>query len=59
MAARKLQQKRTILLEEEVEEDEMIKQVPEMSMQSTVIIEGVEYKIERLNGRSSQAPATR
>lgn len=57
--ARKLQQKRTILLEEEVEEDEMIKQVPEMSMQSTVIIEGVEYKIERLNGRSSQAPATR
>ncbi|XP_040521981.1 protein scribble homolog isoform X27 [Gallus gallus] len=57
--ARKLQQKRTILLEEEAEEDEMIKQVPEMSMQSTVIIEGVEYKIERLNGRSSQAPATR
>lgn len=59
LAARKLQQKRTILLEEEAEEDEMIKQVPEMSMQSTVIIEGVEYKIERLNGRSSQAPATR
>ncbi|XP_052521122.1 protein scribble homolog isoform X16 [Tympanuchus pallidicinctus] len=57
--ARKLQQKRSLLLEEEVEEDEMIKQVPEMSMQSTVIIEGVEYKIERLNGRSSQAPATR
>ncbi|XP_031462226.1 protein scribble homolog isoform X2 [Phasianus colchicus] len=57
--ARKLQQKRSLLLEEEVEEDEMMKQVPEMSMQSTVIIEGVEYKIERLNGRSSQAPATR
>ncbi|XP_032298495.1 protein scribble homolog [Coturnix japonica] len=57
--ARKLQQKRTLLLEEEAEEDEMVKQVPEMSMQSTVIIEGVEYKIERLNGRSSQAPATR
>lgn len=59
MAARKLQQKRTLLLEEEAEEDEMVKQVPEMSVQSSVIIEGVEYKIERLNGRSIQAPATR
>ncbi|KAM6210024.1 protein scribble homolog isoform 7-T7 [Sarcoramphus papa] len=57
--ARKLQQKRTLLLEEEAEEDEMVKQVPEMSMQSSVIIEGVEYKIERLNGRSIQAPAIR
>ncbi|XP_074675447.1 protein scribble homolog isoform X1 [Strix aluco] len=57
--ARKLQQKRTLLLEEEAEEDEMVKQAPEMSMQSSVIIEGVEYKIERLNGRNIQAPATR
>ncbi|XP_050771702.1 protein scribble homolog isoform X6 [Gymnogyps californianus] len=57
--ARKLQQKRTLLLEEEAEEDEMVKQVPEMSTQSSVIIEGVEYKIERLNGRSIQAPAIR
>ncbi|XP_075561025.1 protein scribble homolog isoform X3 [Pelecanus crispus] len=57
--ARKLQQKRTLLLEEEAEEDEMVKQVPEMSMQSSVIIEGVEYKIERLNGRNIQAPAAR
>ncbi|XP_074942180.1 protein scribble homolog isoform X40 [Phalacrocorax aristotelis] len=57
--ARKLQQKRTLLLEEEAEEDEMVKQVPEISMQSSVIIEGVEYKIERLNGRNIQAPATR
>ncbi|XP_065483326.1 protein scribble homolog isoform X2 [Caloenas nicobarica] len=57
--ARKLQQKRTLLLEEEAEEDEMVKQVPEMSVQSSVIIEGVEYKIERLNGRSIQASATR
>ncbi|NXW56355.1 SCRIB protein, partial [Eurystomus gularis] len=57
--ARKLQQKRTLLLEEEAEEDEMVKQVPEMSVQSSVIIEGVEYKIERLNGRSIQAPAAR
>ncbi|XP_026697141.1 protein scribble homolog isoform X13 [Athene cunicularia] len=57
--ARKLQQKRTLLLEEEAEEDEMIKQVPEVSVQSSVIIEGVEYKIERLNGRNVQAPATR
>uniref|UniRef100_A0A8C0IB84 Protein scribble homolog n=1 Tax=Bubo bubo TaxID=30461 RepID=A0A8C0IB84_BUBBB len=30
--ARKLQQKRTLLLEEEAEEDEMVKQVPEMSV---------------------------
>ncbi|KAK2512499.1 hypothetical protein Q9233_016251 [Columba guinea] len=57
--ARKLQQKRALLLEEEAEEDEMGKQVPETSVQSSVIIEGVEYKIERLNGRSMQAPATR
>ncbi|NXI35685.1 SCRIB protein, partial [Galbula dea] len=57
--ARKLQQKRTLLLEEEAEEEEMVKQVPEMSMQSSVIIEGVEYQIERLNGRSIQAPAAR
>ncbi|XP_010136241.1 PREDICTED: protein scribble homolog [Buceros rhinoceros silvestris] len=57
--ARKLQQKRTLLLEEEAEEDEMVKQAPEMSVQSSVIIEGVEYKIERLNGKSTQAPATR
>ncbi|XP_064910892.1 protein scribble homolog isoform X11 [Columba livia] len=57
--ARKLQQKRALLLEEEAEEGEMGKQVPETSMQSSVIIEGVEYKIERLNGRSIQAPATR
>ncbi|XP_014801214.1 PREDICTED: protein scribble homolog isoform X14 [Calidris pugnax] len=57
--ARKLQQKRTLLLEEEAEEEEMAKQAPEVSVQSSVIIEGVEYKIERLNGRSSQSPATR
>ncbi|KAM6318487.1 protein scribble homolog [Aegotheles albertisi] len=55
--ARKLQQKRALLLEEEAEEDEVVKQVPEV--QSSVIIEGVEYKIERLNGRSIQAPAAR
>ncbi|NXP12960.1 SCRIB protein, partial [Thinocorus orbignyianus] len=57
--ARKLQQKRTLLLEEEAEEEEMAKQAPEMGVQSSVIIEGVEYKVERLNGRNSQSPATR
>ncbi|NXK80282.1 SCRIB protein, partial [Amazona guildingii] len=56
---RKLQQKRTLLLEEEAEEDEVVKQVPKISMQSSVIIEGVEYKIEKLNGRNIQAPAAR
>ncbi|XP_050840886.1 protein scribble homolog isoform X3 [Serinus canaria] len=56
--ARKLQQQRALLLEEEAEEEEEGRQVPE-PVQSSVIIEGVEYKVERLNGRSSQAPAAR
>ncbi|XP_059725255.1 protein scribble homolog isoform X13 [Haemorhous mexicanus] len=56
--ARKLQQQRALLLEEEAEEEEEGRQVPE-AVQSSVIIEGVEYKVERLNGRSSQAPAAR
>ncbi|NXH51398.1 SCRIB protein, partial [Rhabdornis inornatus] len=61
--ARKLQQQRALLLEEEAEEEEEeeeeeVRQVPE-AVQSSVIIEGVEYKVERLNGRSSQAPAAR
>ncbi|NXK69599.1 SCRIB protein, partial [Sylvietta virens] len=56
--ARKLQQQRALLLEEEAEEDEEVRQGPE-AVQSSVIIEGVEYKVERLNGRSSQAPAAR
>ncbi|XP_066056748.1 protein scribble homolog isoform X7 [Chamaea fasciata] len=56
--ARKLQQQRALLLEEEAEEDEEARQVPE-AVQSSVVIEGVEYKVERLNGRSSQAPAAR
>ncbi|XP_032562773.1 protein scribble homolog isoform X5 [Chiroxiphia lanceolata] len=57
--ARKLQQQRALLLEEEAEEDEEeVRQVPE-AVQSSVIIEGVEYKVERLNGRSIQAPAAR
>ncbi|XP_025070037.1 protein scribble homolog [Alligator sinensis] len=57
--ARKLQQKRAMLLEEEEEEEDVGKLMPDMSMQSTVIIEGVEYKIERLNGRSPQSPTAR
>ncbi|KAM7069792.1 protein scribble homolog isoform 3-T3 [Acridotheres tristis] len=59
--ARKLQQQRALLLEEEAEEEEEEeegRQVPE-ALQSSIIIEGVEYKVERLNGRSSQAPAAR
>ncbi|XP_058688302.1 protein scribble homolog isoform X20 [Poecile atricapillus] len=56
--ARKLQQQRALLLEEEAEEDEEVRQVPE-AVQSSVIIEGVEYKVERLNGRSIQASAAR
>ncbi|XP_027572963.1 protein scribble homolog isoform X6 [Pipra filicauda] len=57
--ARKLQQQRALLLEEEAEEEEEeVRQVPE-AVQSSIIIEGVEYKVERLNGRSIQAPAAR
>ncbi|XP_033368404.1 protein scribble homolog isoform X13 [Parus major] len=56
--ARKLQQQRALLLEEEAEEDEEVRQVPG-AVQSSVIIEGVEYKVERLNGRSIQASAAR
>ncbi|XP_027525425.1 protein scribble homolog [Corapipo altera] len=57
--ARKLQQQRALLLEEEAEEEEEeVRQVPE-AVQSSVIIEGVEYKVERLNGRGIQAPAAR
>ncbi|XP_071437967.1 protein scribble homolog isoform X2 [Pithys albifrons albifrons] len=57
--ARKLQQQRALLLEEEEEEEEEeVRKVPE-AVQSSVIIEGVEYKVERLNGRSLQAPAAR
>lgn len=58
LAARKLQQQRALLLEEEAEEDEEVRQVPE-AVQSSIIIEGVEYKVERLNGRSIQVPAAR
>lgn len=59
-AARKLQQQRALLLEEEAEEEEEeeVRQAPE-ALQSSIIIEGVEYKVERLNGRSSQAAAAR
>ncbi|XP_064562886.1 protein scribble homolog isoform X1 [Zonotrichia leucophrys gambelii] len=57
--ARKLQQQRALLLEEEAEEEEEEGRRAPQAMQSSVIIEGVEYKVERLNGRSSQAPAAR
>ncbi|XP_056339017.1 protein scribble homolog isoform X10 [Oenanthe melanoleuca] len=57
--ARKLQQQRALLLEEEPEEEEEeLRKVPE-ALQSSIIIEGVEYKVERLNGRSSHAAAAR
>ncbi|NXM77346.1 SCRIB protein, partial [Serilophus lunatus] len=56
--ARKLQQQRALLLEEEEEEEGEVRQVPEV-LQPSVIIEGVEYKVERLNGRNTQAPAAR
>ncbi|XP_057876183.1 protein scribble homolog isoform X5 [Melospiza georgiana] len=57
--ARKLQQQRALLLEEEAEEEEEEGRRAPQAVQSSVIIEGVEYKVERLNGRSSQAPAAR
>ncbi|XP_054149813.1 protein scribble homolog isoform X4 [Melozone crissalis] len=57
--ARKLQQQRALLLEEEAEEEEEEGRRAPQAVQSSVIIEGMEYKVERLNGRSSQAPAAR
>ncbi|NXD29948.1 SCRIB protein, partial [Spelaeornis formosus] len=56
--ARKLQQQRALLLEEEAEEEEEARPVPEAA-QSSIVIKGVEYKVERLNGRGIQAPAAR
>ncbi|XP_029448135.1 protein scribble homolog isoform X12 [Rhinatrema bivittatum] len=55
--ARKLQQKREILLREEEEED-TVRQKPDPSTQSSVFIEGVEYKIERIDGRSRHSPVS-
>uniref|UniRef100_A0A8D0H1X2 Scribble planar cell polarity protein n=1 Tax=Sphenodon punctatus TaxID=8508 RepID=A0A8D0H1X2_SPHPU len=58
--ARKLQQKRALLLQEEEEEEEDAgKCLPDMSTQSSIIIEGIEYKIERLDGRSLQSTTVR
>ncbi|XP_069077060.1 protein scribble homolog isoform X17 [Pleurodeles waltl] len=58
--ARKLQQKRQMLLHEVDEEDEedAVKKMADMSSQSTVYIEGVEYKIERIDGRNQPSPLT-
>ncbi|XP_078542735.1 protein scribble homolog isoform X20 [Lissotriton helveticus] len=58
--ARKLQQKRQMLLHEVDEEDEedAVKKMADLSSQSTVYIEGVEYKIERIDGRNQPSPLT-
>uniref|UniRef100_A0A8D0DMK4 Protein scribble homolog n=1 Tax=Salvator merianae TaxID=96440 RepID=A0A8D0DMK4_SALMN len=62
--ARRLQQKRAQLLEEEDEEEDeeaaavdVAKQKPEPSVPASVFIEGVEYKVERLEGPSLLSPA--
>uniref|UniRef100_H3ALU1 PDZ domain-containing protein n=1 Tax=Latimeria chalumnae TaxID=7897 RepID=H3ALU1_LATCH len=60
--ARKLQQKaREVLLEDEEEEDEdedVVKRMSDISSHGSVIIEGVEYKVERVDGRGSRSPLT-
>ncbi|XP_069477925.1 protein scribble homolog isoform X5 [Ambystoma mexicanum] len=59
--ARKLQQKRQMLLhevDEEEEEEDAVKKMADMSSQSSVYIEGVEYKIERVDGRGQPSPVT-
>ncbi|KAJ6661518.1 hypothetical protein lerEdw1_014428 [Lerista edwardsae] len=62
--ARKLQQKRAELLEEEEEEEEEEAAAVEgrscpgaQGAPSSIFIEGVEYKVERLDGRSLLSPA--
>ncbi|XP_043923410.1 protein scribble homolog isoform X3 [Protopterus annectens] len=58
--ARKLRHHAQMLAmeEEEEEEDDAVKQMADMSGQSTVIIEGVEYSTERLPSRQTHSPLT-
>ncbi|MBN3317062.1 SCRIB protein, partial [Atractosteus spatula] len=58
--ARKMEQRAQELLldEEDEEEEDLAKQMAEMKAQGKVVIDGVEYKIERVDGRSSTSPTT-
>ncbi|XP_015272451.1 PREDICTED: protein scribble homolog [Gekko japonicus] len=55
--ARKLQQKRAQMLEEEQEEAGVGEWPAEAGSPSSVMIEGVEYKVEKLDGRAFLSPA--
>nr|XP_056710548.1 protein scribble homolog [Euleptes europaea] len=58
--ARKLHQKRAQMLEEEAEpeEAEAGERPEDMGAQSSIMIEGVEYKVEKLDERAFLSPAT-
>ncbi|XP_066572279.1 protein scribble homolog isoform X10 [Amia ocellicauda] len=58
--ARKIEQRARDLVEEEEEEEEedLAKQMAEMKAQGKVVIDGVEYKIERVDGRGASSPST-
>ncbi|XP_025030477.1 protein scribble homolog [Python bivittatus] len=60
--ARKLQQKRAQLLEEEEEEEEdeeveRSKTPPDLTVSSSIFIEGIEYRVERQNGNNLSTTA--
>nr|XP_015209889.1 PREDICTED: protein scribble homolog isoform X19 [Lepisosteus oculatus] len=58
---RKMEQRAQELLldeEDEEEEEDLAKQMAEMKAQGKVVIDGVEYKIERVDGHSSTSPTT-
>ncbi|XP_067872717.1 protein scribble homolog [Heterodontus francisci] len=46
-----------VLLDEDEEDEDEDKRISDISSQGTVVIEGVEYKIERVDGRSPESPS--
>ncbi|XP_051871988.1 protein scribble homolog [Pristis pectinata] len=47
-----------VLPEEEEDDDDEDRRASDLSGQGTVVIEGVEYRIERLDGRSQESPTS-
>ncbi|GCB86095.1 hypothetical protein scyTo_0026796, partial [Scyliorhinus torazame] len=47
-----------VILDEEEEDEDEDKRIADISSQGTVVIEGVEYKIERVDRKSEELPST-
>ncbi|XP_041039712.1 protein scribble homolog isoform X11 [Carcharodon carcharias] len=47
-----------VMLDEEEEDEDEDKRISDISSQGTVVIEGVEYKIERVERKSGESPST-